>query len=105
MIDEAVRPARWWVGLILAALAIAPYAQTWNHQFINYDDNLYVTENPVVKGGLTWNGVAWAFSTYDGGNWHPLTWLSHSLDYSLFGNNPGPPHLENAILHALNTLL
>jgi tetratricopeptide (TPR) repeat protein len=74
-------------------------------QFINYDDNDYVTENPWVQGGLSLPAVAWAFKTAHSTNWHPLTWISHLLDTTLFGKGPVGPHAVNLGLHVGNTLL
>jgi len=89
----------------LIALAALPYLQTFGHDFVNYDDNFYVTENPHVQPGLGWHGVTWAFTTFQGGNWHPLTWLSHMLDETIWGNWAGGHHFTNVVLHAANTLL
>src|SRR5437773_9023032 len=94
-----------WMAAWLIALAILPYLQTLSHDFVNYDDDLYVTENAHVQQGLTFHGVAWAFTTLKGGNWHPITWLSHMLDVTVWGAKPGGHHLTNVILHASNTLL
>ncbi len=66
---------------------------------------LYVSENPHVQQGLTFDSIAWAFTTAKGGNWHPLTWLSHMADISVWGSKPGGHHFTNMILHAANTLL
>ena len=76
-----------------------------NHPFVNYDDNIYVVDNLHVQGGLTWDTVQWAFATYNAGNWHPLTWLSHALDYQLFDANPGGHHQTSMLLHAINAML
>ncbi len=74
--------------------------------FINYlDDDLYVPDNAHVKPGLTVDGVKWAFTQADVGHWHPLTWISHMLDCSLFGLNPSGHHLINLLFHICNTLL
>jgi tetratricopeptide (TPR) repeat protein len=70
-----------------------------------FDDNVYVTENPRVLEGLGARGVAWAFTTFHAANWHPLTWLSHMLDVSLFGVDAGRHHAVNLLLHAVNTVL
>ena len=75
--------------LFLVAATLATYGDLRNHQFINYDDQLYVTDNSPVQAGLTLKGLSWAFTTMHGGNWHPLTWLSHMLDCQLFGLIPG----------------
>ena len=94
-----------WVRLALIAANLIVYASVWHHGFVNYDDDDYVTANPVVLRGLTWHGVAWAFTTEHAVNWHPLTWLSHMLDVQLFGLDPGPHHLTNLLFHIANTLL
>jgi hypothetical protein len=73
--------------------------------FILLDDNAYVTENPAVRSGLTTEGIRWAFTTFHAANWHPLTWMSHMLDVSLFGMDPGMHNLVSALLHAANALL
>src|SRR5262249_31127240 len=64
-----------------------------------------VTANPHVQGGLKWENVVWAFHTSHASNWHPLTWLSHILDWQFFGDNPGAQHLVNVGFHIANTLL
>ena len=63
-----------------------------SHPFLNYDDTLYVTQNDQVQAGVTWLTVKWAFTTFEVGTWHPLTWLSHALDCQLFGLDPGGHH-------------
>lgn len=94
-----------WVCLALIALVFVPYAQVAGHEFLVCDDDDYVTANPQVQAGLTWEGMRWAFSTFHASNWHPLTWLSHMLDCQLFGLNPGPHHLVNVAFHAANAVL
>ena len=91
------------LGLALAVLAA--YAPLWHCDFIGYDDPDYVTANPHVQGGLTWEGVLWAFQTVHAGSWHPITWLSHMLDTQVFGNGAAGPHRVNVLLHTANTLL
>jgi tetratricopeptide (TPR) repeat protein len=83
----------------------ACYGRVIHNSFIVYDDPEYITENQHVQAGLTWQTVKWAFTSYDASNWHPLTWLSHALDCSLFGPSPVGPHLMNVLLHALNAAL
>ena len=103
-----VRPrhSRAWIAaaVILLALATLPYLQTLRHDFV-YDDYPYVAGNPYVQQGLTWPGIAWAFTTFRAGNWHPVTWLSHLLDISVWGSEPAGHHFTNVVLHAANTLL
>ena len=77
-----------------------------NHcDFINYDDDVYVTENSHIQNGITMEGIRWAFTTSYAANWHPLTWISHMLDVQLFGLNPRWHHLTNLFFHIANTLL
>jgi len=93
------------VCLLLAFSTIAVYWQVHSFDFVDYDDYEYITLNPNVKAGLTPQGVIWAFTTGYAANWFPLTWLSHMLDCTLFGLNPGRHHLTNLLLHMANTLL
>ena len=98
-------PRSAWFVLALAALVALLYAQTARHEFVGYDDGSYITRNPHVKGGLSLANVRWAFAEFHSANWHPLTWLSHQLDVTLFGLAAGPQHLVNAALHALAAAL
>jgi protein O-mannosyl-transferase len=84
---------------------LALYNQANHFPFISYDDDRYVSENPHVRAGITWNTVTWALTSTDEANWHPLTWMSHALDCQLFGLNPGGHHLSNILLHAVNVVL
>jgi len=92
-------------ALLLIASTLLVYAPIQDFQFINYDDNLYVTNNPWVKQGLTWQSAHWAMTTMEAAFWHPLTWLSHMLDTQLFGLNPAGHHVTNLLLHIANVLL
>ncbi len=89
--------------LVLATLVV--YGEVGSHQFIHFDDEAYVSNNPAVRDGLTLKGVHWAFTTLYAGYWMPLTWLSHMLDCQLFGLNPGGHHYTNLLFHIANTLL
>lgn len=93
------------VSVALAIIVAAVFGQVWRHEFIEYDDTGYVSENANVQRGLTWNNVIWAFTTNSEANWHPLTWLSHMLDCEIFGLHSGAHHLVNVLLHAINTIL
>lgn len=93
------------VAAALALLAILIYAQTASHGFVDLDDTGYVVVNPHVTGGLTAGNVEWALSSTYAANWHPLTWMSHQFDVSLFGMNAGRHHLTNLAWHVLATLL
>lgn len=93
------------VCLALVTAALLVYWQVRNHEFINYDDNVYVTDNPQVQEGLTVESLGWAFTTTRGGNWHPLTWVSHLIDCQLYDLNPRGHHLTSLFLHLINTVL
>jgi tetratricopeptide (TPR) repeat protein len=92
------------VMLLLVVATVASYWPLWNNDFINFDDNEYITENPYVKAGLTRSGIIWAFTDTSSANWFPLTWLSHMLDCELYGLSPRWHHLTNLLLHLANTL-
>jgi hypothetical protein len=92
------------VALALALGVAAIYGQTWNHDFLNYDDDVYITANPLLTAGLSWRAVAGALGVH-AANWHPLTWYSHMVDWSLFGARAGGHHLVSAALHAVNAAL
>lgn len=94
-----------WIGAALVAAVVAVYAQVYRHDFIDFDDPAYVSENLHVSRGLRLEGVIWAFTTGHAANWHPLTWLSHMADCTLFGLRPGAHHLVNVLFHAANALL
>ncbi len=94
--------------LICIFLTAATGIAFWqvNHcDFLTYDDKTYVTENAPVLGGLTMEGIRWAFTTQYAEFWHPITWLSHMLDIQLFGLEPRGHHLTNLFFHLANTLL
>ena len=93
------------VCLFLVVVTLAVYWQVRSHSFVYYDDNLYVIENYHVQGGLTWEGIIWAFTTTHASNWHPLTWLSHMLDCQISGLSAGRHHLTNLLFLIVNTLL
>jgi protein O-mannosyl-transferase len=96
------------IAVICAALALITlgvYTPVLGHAFINFDDDTYVTDNPMVREGWSWRGFLWVWTTGHAGNWHPLTWLSHMTDCSLFGLGPAGHHATNAVLHAANSVL
>jgi len=89
----------------LILVTIAAYEPLRHNGFINLDDTRYVVENNNIHGGLSYNSIIWAFKTCYAGNWHPLTWLSHTLDCQLFGLDPVRQHFSSLLLHIANTLL
>jgi Tfp pilus assembly protein PilF len=93
------------ISLSLFALAFLVFFPVARNEFINYDDTVYVTENPHVQTGPTWANLQWALTSGHAGNWHPLTWLSHMIDCRLYGPKPFGHHLTSVVIHALNTML
>ena len=94
-----------WIYILFAIVTFLAYSQACLNDFINYDDDVYITENPNVHNGLTLESVKWAFTSRAAANWHPLTWLSHILDCELFGLNPAWHHFTSILLHTANILL
>jgi len=90
-------------GLTIAILVV--FWQVCGFEFVTYDDYGYVSKNEHISAGLTFENIAWVFTHAHGGNWHPLTGLSHILDCQLFGLNSGWHHLINLVFHIANTLL
>jgi tetratricopeptide (TPR) repeat protein len=93
------------VCLVLVAITWAVFGQMLAHDFVNFDDHVYVYENPLVVRGFSTEGIIGAFTHTHARNWHPLTTLSHMLDCQLFGLNAGRHHLTNVILHTISVLL
>jgi protein O-mannosyl-transferase len=93
------------VYIVLAVVTLAVFWQVNHFDFINFDDNIYITGNSIVQSGLTLEGIRWAFGSKYFGLWNPLVWLSFMLDYQLYGLNAGGYHLTNLILHILSALL
>ena len=89
----------------LGLFTFLAYGPLTNADFINYDDDTYITHNDHIAQGFTLDGLFWAFRTDYAGNWHPLTWISHMLDIELFGLNPQWHHFVNIVFHIANTLL
>ena len=93
------------INLFLVIVTFLVYSQVLDHGFLNFDDTRYVTENPHITKGLTREGVVWAFTESYASNWHPMTWLSHMLDFDVYGPDPSGHHLTNLLFHIANTLL
>jgi tetratricopeptide (TPR) repeat protein len=90
-------------ALVAAALIVGTmllYARTLGNDFVNYDDGTYITRNLEVQKGFNLENIIWAWTTIEGANWHPLTWMSLEFDYQLFGLNPAGFHFTNMLLHA-----
>ena len=93
------------LSVLLATSVLVAYAGVRQHDFVNFDDPEYVVQNPHVTSGLSAANVAWALTAVHSANWHPLTWMSHMLDGSLYGLEPAGHHVTNVLLHALATVL
>src|SRR5262245_55548851 len=93
------------VPVVIALLTLLVYLPLFHSSFINIDDHQYVTDNPHVLSGLSWDNFLWAFTANHASNWHPVTWLSHQMDVQLFGIDPGWHHLTNVLFHITNSLL
>jgi hypothetical protein len=93
------------ICLGLVGLVWIVFGQTLHAQFLNYDDNKYVYENPRIVAGLNGPGIAWAFFHVHSSNWHPLTSISHMLDCQLYHLNASGHHFTNVLLHSIVALL
>jgi protein O-mannosyl-transferase len=89
----------------LALATLAVYSRAAHNAFLHVDDQNYVTENPLIQAGETWQTFTWALTATAAQNWHPLTWLSHALDCQFYGLNPVGHHSTNILMHALNAVL
>ena len=93
------------LSLLLVVVTLAFYNPVAHNGFVFFDDSPYIVKNAHIHGGLTWDAITWSFSTFEQGNWHPLTWMSHALDVQLFGLNPAGHHYVSLLLHASNAVL
>ena len=93
------------IGIFLIVVTFIAYFKVLGYEFLNFDDNQYVTENPHITNGFSYEDVVWAFTESYASNWHPITWLSHMLDFEIYGLDPFGHHLTNLIFHALNGIL
>lgn len=94
-----------WIAVGLGVVTFAVYFRTLHNGFISYDDPDYITNNALVRQGLSWRGIAQAFKTFDQGNWFPLEWISLMSTSAVFGLNPAAYHLTNLVLHIFNVIL
>lgn len=92
-------------GVVLVLATVAVYAGVSYHEFLSYDDTIYVVDNPYVNTGLSWDGVRWALTGVRLDNWHPLTWISHMLDVEWFGLDAGAHKWTSVLAHALSGVL
>jgi protein O-mannosyl-transferase len=93
------------MSMFLAAAILVAYWQVQYYDLISFDDIDYISGNPYIKAGLTWDSFSWAMKDVHSGCWHPLTWISHMLDYQLFRSRAGGYHWTNVIFHIANSIL
>ena len=98
-------PRQYLLALLLVAITVVVFWRVAGYEFVNYDDDQYVYQNPHLRSGLSWEGITWAFTSVYASNWHPVTWLSHLLDVQLFGLDAGGHHCVNLLLHCANAVL
>jgi tetratricopeptide (TPR) repeat protein len=94
-----------YISLSLAALTLLVYFQVYSFQFVNFDDHETILNNTHIQNGLTLAGLRWAFTASYAANWFPVTWISHMLDFQLFGLDSGWFHLVNVIIHIASVML
>src|SRR5215813_875766 len=112
-LDDAVRGGQdhrqrfliLYLCLGLALVTWIAFFPALRNNFVNFDDSVYVYENPKVVAGLTRSGIIWAFTHFHSNNWHPLTWLSHMLDCQLYRLNAGGHHFTSLFLHVVVAVL
>src|SRR5688572_18412565 len=102
LVKNRTKRELWLAAAVLALCTAAVFWPLLHSQFVNYDDDVYVTGNPPVLEGLSWSSFKWALTATYAGNWHPLTWWSHMLDCQWYGLNAGGHHLTNLLLHIAN---
>src|SRR5947209_18817520 len=90
----------WTIAALLVAITFIVFAPVTTHAFLNFDDGRFVYENQHVLN----RDVSWALTSAENG-WYPLTWLSHILDVTMWGQRAGMHLLTSAFLHAISTLL
>ena len=95
---------KYFLASLVSLLSLIVYLPALQNEFVYWDDSLYIFANPFIRS-LNVGFFKWAFFTFYGSNWHPLTWISHAFDYSLWGLNPLGHHLTNIILHAVNSFI
>ena len=93
------------VCVLLAAITWLVFGQTVRYPFIDFDDPMYVYQEPEINGGVTLHGIKWAFTHLPSTNWYPLTNISHMLEAQFYGMNAGGYHFTNVVLHTLAAVL
>ena len=103
--DKANKTLKVAICIFLMVATFCTYMQIQDHEFIDFDDDFYITNNLNVQAGLTIESFKWVFTKSHLGNWSPVTWLSHMLDYQLYGLHPKGHKLTNLFLHISSALI
>ena len=93
------------ICLLLVVITIVPYSRALSLHFTSFDDHDYIIENRHVHYGLDSESIVWALTTGHSANWHPLTWVSHILDWQLYGSKPMGHHLTSIVFHLADVAL
>jgi tetratricopeptide (TPR) repeat protein len=95
---------RYYLAAFVSLITFVIYLRSLQNEFVEWDDITYVIENPYIHS-FNMAFFRWAFLDFYASNWHPLTWISHAIDYAVWGLNPLGHHLTNIILHAANVFV
>lgn len=98
------KSVKYCLAAFISLITFVVYLRALQNGFVEWDDNIYIFDNPFIRS-LDLFFFRWAFFDFHAGNWHPLTWISHGVDYALWGLNPFGHHLTNIVLHAINTYI
>jgi len=101
---DSLRMQRLVCSLILGVSILAFYNPVAHNGFVFFDDSVYLIKNNSIRAGF-WETIQWSFTTFHASNWHPLTWISHAVDYQLFGLNPAGHHYVSLLFHTGNAIL
>jgi len=96
--------SKYFIAISVSLITFAVYLEALRNGFVDWDDGIYVVNNPNIRS-FDLAFLKWAFLDFYASNWHPLTWISHALDYALWGLNPLGHHLTSIALHAVNSLI
>lgn len=98
-------PFGWGWGVLLGLGTVLLFSRALFNGFVQYDDSDYVFENAHVRAGLGLRGLWWALTTFHAANWHPVTWVSHMVDWQLWGGHAAGHHLTSVLLHSINAVV
>jgi protein O-mannosyl-transferase len=102
--ERSARFQQWGIPILLVVLTVIAFYPVLQNGFVNWDDDRNIVENPFYRG-LHWTNIQWMFTTFHMGHYHPLTWLTLSIDYLFWGLNPFGYHLTNLLLHCANAVV